>query len=97
MVETSPNIVTWEQLSPDLRASTYEQAQHIATKLDAVDSVIIPSLAGLAPFRYEPGDLTRLAMMEHLRWVESQRCRGVVRGDERIPGVSHRPQAVGRA
>ncbi len=88
-VNTNPNMVGWDKLPVDMRASNYEQAQHIATKLDAIDAVIIPSLDGLAPFQYKPGEVTRLAMMEHLRWAESQRRRGVVHGEERRPGISH--------
>jgi len=76
----------WEQLDERYRADNRAQAEHIGTKLAAIDAVIVPAASNLPPFTLtggQHGDVEKLARMEHDRWMAARRQAGVTYGEER--------------
>lgn len=79
--EQNPSAVPWDDLPLDLKESNRRQADHIATKLDAVRCHLVPltALEGDA-FAFTPAEVEQLAEMEHERWVAERRAQGWTRG-----------------
>ncbi len=77
----NPSAVPWDDLPVDLKESNRRQADHIATKLEAVRCHIVPltALEGDA-FAFAPAEVEHLAEMEHERWVAERRAQGWTRG-----------------
>jgi hypothetical protein len=73
----------WEQLDERYRADNRAQAEHIGTKLAEIDAVIVPAAPSLPPFTLAEGDVEKLAMMEHNRWMAARKQAGVTYGEER--------------
>jgi hypothetical protein len=76
----------WEQLDERFQADNRTQAEHIGTKLAAIDAVIVPAASNLPPFTLDEGpqgEVDKLARMEHDRWMAVRRQAGVTYGDER--------------
>lgn len=67
--QVSPTHVPWEQLPEDYRESCRRQADHIGDKLRSVNCGIAPSSHwSVEPLELQPGEVSRLAEMEHDRW-----------------------------
>ncbi len=79
----------WAELPPEIKRSNYQQAEHVGVKLDAIDAVVVPAVHGSEPFGYRDGELTRLAKLEHDRWVTEKRAQGVEYGPQRVEGRFH--------
>ena len=79
--QQNPSAVPWDDLPLDLKESNRRQADHIATKLEAVRCHIVPltALEGDA-FAFTAAEVDRLAEMEHERWVAERRAQGWTRG-----------------
>lgn len=79
--DRNPSAVPWDDLPLDFKESNRRQADHIATKLDAVRCHIVPltALEGDA-FTFAPAEIEQLAEMEHERWVAERRAQGWTRG-----------------
>jgi hypothetical protein len=75
-----------------LRESNYAQAEHIGIKLDAIDCTVVPARADTAPFVFQPGEVDRLARMEHVRWMAERHTAGYVYGPVR--DGNHHPDLV---
>ncbi len=90
----NPSAVPWDELALDLKESNRRQADHIATKLDAVHCHIVPltALEGDA-FTFAPAEVEQLAEMEHERWVAERRALGWRRGP-RDPAMKTNPSLV---
>lgn len=78
-----PSMRPWEQLPLYLRESNYSQAEHIGTKLAAIDCVLIPARDHAVPFQFRSGEVDRLARLEHLRWMAERQAAGYVYGPVR--------------
>jgi hypothetical protein len=67
----------WDALPEELRESNRHQADHIGVKLQAVGCETVPlSRWDAAQFRFAPGEIERMAQMEHARWSEELRREG---------------------
>ena len=90
----NPSAVPWDNLALDLKESNRRQADHIATKLEAVHchSVPLTALEGAA-FTFAPTEVEQLAEMEHERWVAERRAQGWTRGP-RDPAMKTNPSLV---
>jgi len=90
----NPSAVPWDELALDLKESNRRQADHIATKLDAVHCHIVPltALEGDA-FTFAPAEVEQLAEMEHERWVAERRALGWTLGP-RDPAMKTNPSLV---
>lgn len=80
------SMVSWEELPDDLRRANLAQAADIGTKLDAINSMIIPESVPPSDFAFTPDEIERLAQLEHQRWI----------GDRRSAGYQHGPVREGR-
>jgi len=69
--ETNPTLLPFEQLSPDIQRSNYDNAAHIPTKLKAVGYGIRRVPWGRTPeaMQLTPSEIETMARMEHERWV----------------------------
>lgn len=75
--ENDPAMQEWENLSPDLKDSNRQQADHIAVKLRAVNCRAIPvTMAGWAPAEFTSDEVETLSIMEHDRWVAERLLAG---------------------
>ncbi len=92
--QQNSSAVPWDDLPLDLRESNRRQADHIATKLEAVQCHIVPltALEGDA-FAFTPAEVEQLAEMEHERWVADRRAQGWTRGP-RAPIQKTNPNLV---
>jgi voltage-gated potassium channel Kch len=73
----NPAAVPWDDLPLELKESNRTQADHIATKLEAVGCHIVPLTALEADsFSFTPAEVERLAEMEHERWLAERRRQG---------------------
>lgn len=81
--EKNNSLVPWEELPEDLKESSRRQAEHIGAKLTAIGSDIEPLVDPESdPFRFDPGEVERLAEMEHARWDQERRNAGWTYGPE---------------
>ncbi|MGH3906141.1 MAG: NAD-binding protein [Pseudonocardiaceae bacterium] len=87
------SLVPWAKLPRHLKQSNWAHSDHIGTKLAAIGSVIVPAVAGAEPFEYRPGEVERLARLEHQRWMTERLAAGFVPGPVR-EGRFH-PDLVG--
>ncbi len=77
-----PALQDWDQLPEDLRSSNRQQARHISTKLRAIDCDLVPTPRWEpARLAFTPGEVERLAEMEHERWIDERTAAGWQRGD----------------
>ncbi len=75
--ENDPTMQVWERLSPNLKDSNRQQADHIAVKLRAAGCRAVPAAeAGQAPTEFTPDEIETLAIMEHDRWVAERLLAG---------------------
>jgi hypothetical protein len=66
----NPAALPWDDLPLDIKESNRTQADHIATKLEAIGFHIVPLTALEAvSFTLTAEEIERLAIMEHERWV----------------------------
>ncbi len=67
----------WDTLPERLKESNRRQADHIGVKLQAVGCETVPLARwDAAQFRFTPGEIERMAQMEHARWAEELRREG---------------------
>jgi voltage-gated potassium channel Kch len=90
----NPAAVPWDDLPLELKESNRTQADHIATKLEAVGCHIVPLTALEADsFSFTPEEVERLAEMEHERWLTERLQQGWTVG-ERNPAKKTNPNLV---
>lgn len=80
---TNASLVPWAKLPGHLKRSNWAHADDIGTKLATIGSVIVPALDGAEPFTFRPGEVERLARMEHQRWMAERQAAGFVPGPVR--------------
>jgi hypothetical protein len=78
-----PAMQPWEELTESLKESNRHQAVGISAKLQAIGYAIAAANGKTAVLRFTPGELERLAVMEHERWVAERRAAGWTLGPER--------------
>lgn len=92
--EGNPAAVPWDDLPLELKESNRTQADHIATKLEAVGCHLVPLTALEADsFQFAPEEVERLAEMEHVRWLDERRALGWTPGP-RDPQKKTNPNLV---
>jgi hypothetical protein len=70
-------LVTWAELSDDLRESNLRQADHIVAKLAAIDCDIAPlSDWDAEDFEFAPDEIEAMAVIEHTRWMDERLAAG---------------------
>ena len=79
----NPSMRPWEDLPDDLRQSYLAQAAHIGTKLDAIDSAVVPESAMVPDFAFSDAEVELLAEIEHQRWMDERKGRGYIYGPTR--------------
>ena len=89
---TNPSMRPWAELPLYLKESNYAQAEHIGVKLDAIDCTLVPARVDAVPFEFRPGEVDRLARMEHVRWMAERHAAGYVYGPVR--DGKHHPDLV---
>jgi TrkA-N domain len=70
----------WEDLPDHLKQSNLAQAADIGAKLDAIDCIVVPESATIPDFAFSEPEISLLAEMEHLRWVQERKGQGFVYG-----------------
>jgi voltage-gated potassium channel Kch len=90
----NPAAVPWDDLPQELKESNRTQADHIATKLEAVGCHLVPLTALESDaFAFSPEEIERLAEMEHERWLHERLALGWTRGP-RDPQKKTNPNLV---
>ena len=70
-----PAMKPWQELDEDFKQSNRKQADHIFTKLQAVNCRLEPLISWDEPlFSFTPDEVEKLAELEHFRWVEERIC-----------------------
>ncbi|MGQ0778140.1 MAG: NAD-binding protein [Pseudonocardiales bacterium] len=80
---TNASLVPWAKLPAHLKRSNWAHADHIGTKLATIGSVIVPASEGAESFSFRPGEVERLARLEHKRWMAERHDAGFVYGPQR--------------
>ncbi|GLH95809.1 RyR domain-containing protein [Phytohabitans aurantiacus] len=81
---SSPSIVSWERLPPELRQTNRAQAEDIGRKLRAIGYVLVPRMRESADEEsMNENEIERLAMMEHERWCLDRLAAGWRYGERR--------------
>jgi hypothetical protein len=76
-IETNPSMRSWEELPETLRRSNRNQADHICTKLRAVNCEMRRKKdRDPETVQFTPEEIEFLAEMEHDRWVEEREGDG---------------------
>jgi uncharacterized membrane protein len=78
-----PALVPWEELPEVFRESNRDQARHMATKLAALNAMLVPFFDPSLTFTYRDDEVQRLARMEHDRWMAERLASGFVLGPSR--------------
>ena len=87
----NPSVVSWEELTDDLKESNRAQAQHIRTKLRAIGYDLRPSTSWHpAPHEFSQDQLRVMAILEHERFVQERLDQGW------RPGAPGRPKDLQR-
>jgi hypothetical protein len=90
--QVNPSMRSWRELPEQLKDSNTAQADHIGTKLDAIGCVLVPESSFLPDFAFTDGEVERLAMMEHERWMQDRAAHDIDYGPER--DAKHHPDMV---
>ncbi len=76
-LEANPALVPWNDLSENLKESNRSQADHIMTKLEAIQCGIIPlSSWDAEKFSFTENEIELMAEMEHKRYVNERISQG---------------------
>ncbi len=76
-LEDNPSMVAWNELPDTLKSSNRRLADHISTKLKAVNCDITPLHDwDRRLFEFTEPEIEKLAEMEHERWVEEREADG---------------------
>jgi len=72
-----PAMKPWSELDEEFKESNRKQADHIVTKLQAVNCGIEPRISRDEPlFTFNPEEVEKLAELEHQRWNEERSAEG---------------------
>jgi hypothetical protein len=80
-------LVTWEDLSDDLRAANLAQAGDIPHKLAQIGCTIAPATG--RPRALTEAEIEQLARYEHVRWSQQRRAAGWTYGPVRNDATKH--------
>lgn len=76
-LEDNPSMVAWDELPDTLKSSNRRLADHISTKLKAVNCDVAPLHDwDRRLFEFTEPEIEKLAEMEHERWVEEREADG---------------------
>jgi len=93
--ERNPSMVPWDSLPEHLKESNRQQADEIGAKLKAVQCSAAPLLDWDEPlFVFTPGEIERLARMEHDRWMIAKRKEGWRHGPKKDNDAKTHPCLV---
>lgn len=93
--ETNPSMVSWEELSEDLKESNRRQADHIGVKLKEVKcDVLLLTDWDAELFQFTPEEVETLAKMEHERWMKDLLEQGWTRGPKKDANKKIHPDLV---
>ena len=71
------NMRSWEDLAESYKASNIDQAQHITVKLKEINCSFRPNRQDEGhDFEFKNGEVERLAILEHQRWLEERVASG---------------------
>ena len=95
LAEEDPALAPWENLLPDFKNSSRDQANNIYAKLREVGCDLEPSYT-LEPssFEFTAGEIERLSKMEHGRWMAERTKAGWTLGPTRDPLRKQSPDLV---
>jgi hypothetical protein len=94
--ETNRSMVSWEQLSDELKETNRDQADDIGAKLQSVGCDIQPwSDYGAEKFAFTQGEVEFLAKMEHERWCKLKTEQGWKVGTQRDEEKKLNPSLLG--
>lgn len=85
-------MVSWQDLSEDLKETNRDQARDIGAKLAAIGCSVGP--AGKEPFTFTDDEIERLARAEHQRWSRQRRSAGWSYGPVRDDAARRHPSLV---
>ena len=91
---SSPALVPWEQLGEQYRAANRDQAADVGRKLSAIGCVLCLRQAGGESFQFRPGEVERLAELEHERWMAERLRQGWLLGPHRDEAQRRHPALV---
>jgi hypothetical protein len=75
--ESDPSMRPWHQLTPGLKASNRQQADHIPVKLRAIGChAVAADEAGPSVSEFTHAEIETMAIMEHARWVAERLLGG---------------------
>lgn len=80
--ETNASLVSWAELSATLQDSNLAQAENIGEKLKAIRASL-STHPPATPFEFLPGEVDRLARLEHERWMSERLAAGYRYGPRR--------------
>jgi len=80
--ESNDSVCDWADLPTYKQESNYAQAEHIGVKLRAINAALTTARPA-SLFTFGPGEVDRLAKLEHRRWVDERRAAGFVWGPHR--------------
>ena len=70
---TNPSLIPWDDLTPDVKQSNYDQADQIARNLRRLGHALAPLTDwDAAAFRFTADEVEHLAQMEHARFVSER-------------------------
>ena len=75
--KSNPSILSWEDLSEDLKEANLREADHISEKLRMINCGIMDTPNKTkADFKFTKDEIELLMETEHERWCEEQRLKG---------------------
>ncbi|MEV4630821.1 RyR domain-containing protein [Micromonospora sp. NPDC049523] len=81
--ENAPTLVAWESLTETLRIANRAQAEDFGSKLRELGCVLSPRVGPGEEYTLTEPDITRLAVLEHRRWVAERIAAGWRYGEPR--------------
>ncbi len=92
--DVDPTLASWDDLSPDFRASNLEQADEIEAKLRRIGCATVPAEAPGESATLTPAEVEQLSEMEHGRWTAERLVAGWTWGETRDPARRRSPYLV---
>ncbi|BCB79689.1 hypothetical protein Pflav_060990 [Phytohabitans flavus] len=74
--DETPSIAPWQRLPDRYKVENRAQAADIGRKLRAIECVLAPRVAAGGEHTFTSQDVTRLAIMEHERWLSARLREG---------------------
>lgn len=83
--DENPALVPWDDLSEEIKDSNRREAGNMTIKLKEFGCAIVPICdREVEPFEFTPGEIDKMAEMEHERWVRERMESGWKRGPRNL-------------